>query len=216
MQNSLLFLLRGFNWRKQSMSIRLKNCHLIETREYIYLHHNVICEHTFANKYHSKYKIIRSRIRDRSLGCQEKPDALCVSLSEIVTHYSRSQTFSHLFVSTLSSFPSPTSRRRRNCRRNISASNVARLIRKVKRNIRNYDTHFSRTGRNNEEKTAQLVTTYCTINGTARLRALYVYVYVFAVLHRPRNFRSIWKSHILLANSTRHRSNLKKILIYVI
>lgn len=96
-------------------------------------------------------------------------------------------------------------RRRENYWRNISASNAARLIRKVRCNIRNYDTHFSRTGRNNEEKTAQLVTMYCAINGTARLRAMCartcVCVYVFALYrYRPRNFRFIWKLCVLRAS----------------
>lgn len=134
------------------------------------------------------------RIRDWSPGTQEKPDDRVI-LSEIVIqavigprqYLVLSPASSRPFVSALSSLPSR--RRRRNCRRNISASNVARLIRKVRRNIRNYGTHFSRAGRNNEEKTAQLVTTYCAINETARLlRALCmsarVYMYACVLARR--------------------------------
>lgn len=142
------------------------------------------------------------RANQRSIVRLEKPDDLVI-LREIVTHHSRPQTSSRplLLVPLFSRSSFPSCYRRRNCRRNISASNVARLIRKVRCNIRNYGTHFSRTGRNNEEKTAQLVTTYCAINGTARLWPLCVYV--FAVVHHPRNFRFIWKSRILHARQYR-------------
>lgn len=111
--------------------------------------------------------------------------------SRIVTHYSPNvgalgpiRQFPSLrsrspLVSALLSSPVYLCRRGNYYQRNISTSNVARLIRKVRCNIRNYGTHFSRTGRNNEEKTAQLVTTYCAINGTARLRTLCVCVYVY-------------------------------------
>lgn len=46
-------------------------------------------------------------------------------------------------------------RNRRNCQRNISASDATRLIRKVRRNNRNYGAHFSRSGRNNDEETTE-------------------------------------------------------------
>lgn len=124
-------------------------------------------------------------------------------ISSVIITY-RSQPFSPSpLVSTLSPLPR---HRRGNCRRNISASNVARLIRKVRRNIRNYGTHFSHTGRNNEEKTAQLVTTYCAINGTARLRYLYTYTCacvrlpVCMYMYRARLSASLTKFPILSRN----------------
>lgn len=153
------------------------------------------------------------RIGYRFLDCQEKPDDLVIP-SKIVTRRCWLQTLSRPLTRLFPLFPrfplSLPRRRRRNCRRNISASNVARLIRKVRRNIRNYGTHFSRTGRNNEEKTAQLVTTYRAINGTARLW-FFVYVYMSTCIGRraaPPTKLPIYLEIAHLACSPTPRSSL--------
>lgn len=69
---------------------------------------------------------------------------------------------------------------RSNCRRNISTSSATRCIRKMRRHIRNYDTHFSRPICDDGERRMESCTVYPTINETLFLHSVsYNFVLLF-------------------------------------